>query len=418
MAFHNTDMGKHFDHTEILADNHIANRHNPFVWEHTAAEAISHVERTMQLRYVQRKVSTSDQFRVINKAKRNFGEHWVRPCGIWDRIRRTHTQGRKGLIKAIHSMGITAQVRVKFAENNGYTGLFANSSDTTENQEGLKGLIRFSFGTQPSIDANGNTRSGPSFGLKIFRDNVHSADIVAAYDFTGQEGTNFFSNILSNNLRHPIKQEFSGDKKKWIETICKRRNPPAEPKNQNQVWHYCNMQGVSDLSTHDQAGTEIEENKFPLAMFFVPNPELTQICQEAADDHEEENELNPQINPFKCFEFIENSGQTLYKVWAVDDFFSREQMEEGDKFKFMGCIDLKKKQEDESNFHMCDFANDQVRFKHEFWRTTIDELSDARKKKYWEFNKQPVDGFGITQEGVMGEKYNGLIPEWDSAVCP
>ena len=63
----------------------------------------------------------------------------------------------------------------------------------------LDAIIRFSYDQRPgTVHDNVN----PSFGLKIFRDNRHSADSVVSFDFAGTPTKNLFGVVMSNNVKN------------------------------------------------------------------------------------------------------------------------------------------------------------------------------------------------------------------------
>ena len=94
--------------------------------------------------------------------------------------------------KYIHAVGATG--RVKWIPNpkaaGKYRGIFENGSDTA--------IVRFSAATEPSAKQN----LIPGMGLKILRDGMHSANLVAMNSLDGNPENNwdFFAKDFTNHI--------------------------------------------------------------------------------------------------------------------------------------------------------------------------------------------------------------------------
>lgn len=100
----------------------------------------------------------------------------------------------------------------------------------------------------PNVD---NIR--PGLGLKLLRDSVESANMVAMYTVDGQSSWNFFENSFTNhipNAKHAdtktLSKKFS-EQTEWITEV-----------------------GLSDMARYDQFGVETSNPVFPFAVRFEP----------------------------------------------------------------------------------------------------------------------------------------------------
>ena len=97
--------------------------------------------------------------------------------------------------KYVHTVGNSANVKFVPTSNNKYTGVLAGADH---------GIIRLS--TASKADQTKTTAEGadanfvPAFGLKLLRNNVPSANLMALYSVDGQKSWNFFANEFSNHI--------------------------------------------------------------------------------------------------------------------------------------------------------------------------------------------------------------------------
>ena len=93
--------------------------------------------------------------------------------------------------KVTHAQGDVAKIQWEDLGGHSYTGMF-KGADT--------GFVRLSVAkpvdtTTPSL--------GPSMGLKMLRDGVDSANMLAIYNIDGQESLDFFANDMVNHIPTP-----------------------------------------------------------------------------------------------------------------------------------------------------------------------------------------------------------------------
>lgn len=97
--------------------------------------------------------------------------------------------------KYIHTVGNTANVKFVPTAANKYTGVLAGADH---------GIIRLSAAKKPdetqTTAEEAYENFTPGFGLKLLRNNVPSANLVAMYGVDGQKSWNFFANEFSNHI--------------------------------------------------------------------------------------------------------------------------------------------------------------------------------------------------------------------------
>ena len=334
------DYGKNFGYNDIPVQNEDSDPHSPIYHERTADKSRElRGDDTIENSFST--VSLSDQFPVKSS----------RPdCRALNKLRRTNQLETRGNAKVGHDLGVNAKVIVEFTSNSrNYTGMFSNL-----NQE-LKGIIRFSYGHKP---ANASGGVNPSFGLKIFRDNAHSADMLAAFDFGGLINKSFFAVALSNNNRspcnkyyHETKQIFETfqedgdcsdvhpnmdskcyDCQFWPETAAKKdklRNAgyrvPTDDKEHDfsinsvagRKWiniismnnNHPGLMGLGDWGKYDKEGNDSDSPNFPASQLFVPNDYVRNKCFTGQNHLDPQEDGTTQENPFYCFSQLGLNGE-------------------------------------------------------------------------------------------------------------
>lgn len=123
-----------------------------------------------------------------------------------------------------------------------YTGMFRSGGDA--------GYVRLSSIFQ--VDKERQHMS-PGIGIKLLRDGVDSADLVATYSFDGQQSLNFFEHSMTSNI-DPVLTPIvlQGLAHFAVET--------------DFVW----SMGLSSFATHTQDGTKEEQPVFPWNLRFEP----------------------------------------------------------------------------------------------------------------------------------------------------
>ena len=91
-------------------------------------------------------------------------------------------------------------------------------------------------------------------GLKLLRNGVHSANLVAMFSVNGQSTWNFFQNNFTNHI-----PSASG----VALTTLAHKFATATP--------YVQTVGLSDFSNFTQDGQQVSDPKFPWQLIFVPS---------------------------------------------------------------------------------------------------------------------------------------------------
>lgn len=169
--------------------------------------------------------------------------------------------------KWIHTAGFTAPVRFESNGLHNYTGLFKGAE---------YGIIRFSSSTRPGLE---DTYT-PSFGLKLLRDGVQSANLVTMPQLDGTKctETNFFSFDFNTKLVRP---------ESWLANWIGRKFMQAT---------HCPLHcGVSVFATEEENGESVAPN-FPYWLKFRSTSGLnvTYPCDmDVLKDYDFGSELTP-----------------------------------------------------------------------------------------------------------------------------
>ena len=88
---------------------------------------------------------------------------------------------------------MNAKVVLTFNDNklNNYTGMF-------QKNQSFEGWVRFSYDQRPL-----NGVQNPAMSVKVFRNGLHSADLVTMHDWKGTTNQNFFGVNISTSARAP-----------------------------------------------------------------------------------------------------------------------------------------------------------------------------------------------------------------------
>jgi len=176
--------------------------------------------------------------------------------------------------KYIHTVGAVGQVEWRSLGEHPYTGIFEGAS---------QGIARFSLAKEPSTSSRA---TAPGMGLKLLRDGIDSANLVAMYSVDGQDSWNFFKNDFTNHVGPgglelvPLEIKFS------------------------EATNYISEVALSDFAQYGESGVQIAEPKFPFMLRFHPTGEYM-----FSDDY---------VRPFTEDLTSISKGSTLYEVWALD----------------------------------------------------------------------------------------------------
>jgi len=176
--------------------------------------------------------------------------------------------------KYIHTVGAVGQVEWKNLGGHPFTGIFEGAS---------QGIVRFSLAKEPDTSA---LNTAPGMGLKMLRNGMDSANLVAMYSVDGQESWNFFKNDFKNHvppgspLLVPLELKFS------------------------EATKYVSQCGLSDWSFHGEDGEAVASPVFPYLLRFHPTGDIA-----FSDSY---------VRPVNEDLVTIPSGSTLYQVWAWD----------------------------------------------------------------------------------------------------
>jgi hypothetical protein len=103
-------------------------------------------------------------------------------------------------------------------------------------------------------------QTSPSVALKFFRENVHSANVVAMHSNLGYKSWNFFKQSLYNHI--PLDQDpFTQHVLNVFSTVTK----------------YAVQVGLSDWARYGADGVEVEAPVFPYRLSFEPPAKVQQL---------------------------------------------------------------------------------------------------------------------------------------------
>ena len=195
--------------------------------------------------------------------------------------------------KRIHSVGGVAKAVWKNVGDHNYTGLFSQNETLA--------FVRLSLAARPR-----RTGTTPGIGLKLFRDGIPSANLVAMNSLSGQESGNFFQEILSNHIEPTDRISLGLLESKF-----------------NDVSSPSTMVGLSDFASFNVTGDMLamEDIRFPFRLLFHPNPEL----------RDKFTDKRPRCSLEEMLASIA-SGTKLYDIYALNDPGSEEEEKIGELY--------------------------------------------------------------------------------------
>ena len=187
-----------------------------------------------------------------------------------------------GRLKLIHSVGTVVQAEFVAEEGSPYTGMFQGVSNV---------LVRISTAKQPDGTKAPSENFVPGMGIKLLRDNVPSANLVAMFGVDGQDSFNVFANNWSNHIPSPVSVALKLLGKKFAE---------ATP--------YIGTIGLKTWGQYDQNGNSVSDSDIdiPFQLIFSPSSDVNTLFPDTYQD-----ELPNQLQSIP-------SGTTLFDVYAVD----------------------------------------------------------------------------------------------------
>ena len=147
-----------------------------------------------------------------------------------------------GRIKKTHPVGTTAKIEWIAKYDQPYTGMFKGT------KHAIMRISDTTF-TTPSV-----TKTVPGFGVKLLRDGMSSANILAMFSFDGQKSFNFFKNRWVTILR-----EFNNE--------CARN---TIGKHLAGVTDHIGGTSVMELAQFDEYGVKEKEPHWPFQLEVEP----------------------------------------------------------------------------------------------------------------------------------------------------
>lgn len=94
-----------------------------------------------------------------------------------------------GRLKVTHPVGTMSKTEWIALKDQPYTGMFKGSKH---------GVMRISDTTATTPEVQ---KTVPGFGMKLLRDGMSSANVLAMFSFDGQTSFNFFKNRWTTHIR-------------------------------------------------------------------------------------------------------------------------------------------------------------------------------------------------------------------------
>jgi len=180
-----------------------------------------------------------------------------------------------GRVKGIHSIGAVCQFTLDIDAASPYTGLFAPGPQ--------HGFVR--MGGAVTWDKNGPGYP-PGLGIKFARSGVQSGSYVALVTLDAATW-NFMGLNFSNHIPPPTSVATTLLVKKF-----------------EQASQCPGQVGLSDMATYTQAGTKVDDPKFPFKLFLVPSAEV-----QKANTPKSIDDVMSELETFK-------TGTNLMSVYA------------------------------------------------------------------------------------------------------
>jgi len=221
--------------------------------------------------------------------------------------------------KLIHSVGDVAQCELVSEPGNPYPGVFQGVSNA---------LVRISTAKEADSKKDPTGNFTPGLGLKLLRDGVPSANIVAMLGVDGQDSWNPFKYDWSNHIASPKATALKLLAKKFSE---------ATP--------YVGRLGLKSWASIDQTGKKTDDSnlKIPFKLIFSPNAESKNLFPDTYSDLLT-NQLKtikagtilfdilavaePKSTPVKIGSLITKSNFVTSKFGDKDLFFQHNYMED------------------------------------------------------------------------------------------
>jgi hypothetical protein len=252
--------------------------------------------------------------------------------------------GRK---KYIHSVGSVVQAELIPEAGHPYTGVFQGVDNV---------LLRFSTAKQPDPKSAPEGNYIPGMGIKLLRDGVPSANLVAMDSVDGQDSFNIFKYDWTNHIPNPKATALKLLEKKFSE---------ATP--------YTGRIGLKTWGQYDQKGQKVEDSKikFPFKLIFRPTADIHTRFPDTWQD-----EMPKQLKTI-------TAGTVLFDVLAIEE-------PEGQAVKI---ATLKTKSDfvtskfgDKDLFFQHNYSEDDIQL-HPNWKKAISQSPSLMKQLMEHFHK-------------------------------
>jgi opacity protein-like surface antigen len=191
----------------------------------------------------------------------------------------------EGRNKYIHSVGSVVQAELIPEGENPYTGMFKGVSNV---------LLRISLAKKPDYKSAPKGNFVPGMGIKLLRDGVPSANLVAMLGVDGQDSFNVFKYDWSNHIPNPPNPSLA------LRAVAKKFS---------EVTPYIGRIGLKTWAQYNEKGQQVEDSKlkFPFKLIFRATAENANRFPDTFTD-----ELPNHLKTIP-------SGTVLYDVLAVEE---------------------------------------------------------------------------------------------------
>uniref|UniRef100_A0A7S3MTX1 Uncharacterized protein n=1 Tax=Strombidium inclinatum TaxID=197538 RepID=A0A7S3MTX1_9SPIT len=230
--------------------------------------------------------------------------------------------------KYIHSVGAVGKVKFVAEPDSPYSGVFQGAD---------YGLIRLTAAAEPSK----KQPLAPGIALKILRDGVDSANVVALFDLDGQpDNWNFFAHASWNHIGAPDNVPAKVLAKKFAEATS-----------------YIQEVSLKNFATHDQNGLESNDIKYPFSIGFKPSDDVKDLFPTELQDDD-------YMSYIKQLPTVP-ADSTLYDIYALD-----QPKELGGQEVLIGKVVL------DGSLKTSKWADENLFFKHERVSDDIQDHAD------------------------------------------
>lgn len=244
--------------------------------------------------------------------------------------------GLKTRTKYIHSVGVVGKVKFVSSGKHPFTGMWEGSQH---------GLIRLSSAAEPSD----SQPLAPGIALKLLRDGVEAADLVAMYGVNGTPGDwNFFEKDFSNHIGaadgtalKAVAAKFATETD-WIQSV-----------------------GLSNFGICDESGKFNSAPVFPFKMRFHPNDAVRHLI--------------PNTKPDDYMAYTSQLEQVPANSAVYDVYGQDAPWELGGAEHFMGTIVL------DGSFTKSKWGDEHLFFRHQLSSDDMD-LKPEWKDHYVKYN--------------------------------